>query len=190
MTLTKLRLSGVTFPPRSDTDISATLRLIDAASDIRRTVNGDAVNVARSAFRKYAVSLSGSDMHFPGISHLNPGDYVEFVPFERVAYSFQFETSLPTVPRAGFEFVGIAPDGSKLSGPEALAVDMAELETLSQEFSSLRVSLLRTPVSPFFSQPVRALRYRPLLCCMVVSSSFTSDERTASDSWSLELEEV
>lgn len=73
---TLLVISGVGVPPYSARGLSQTLEPIDAASQLRRTVNGDLVDVAPSQLRKYRSTITCSDQQAPAFDGLWPGELV------------------------------------------------------------------------------------------------------------------
>ena len=183
---TKIELSGVSFPPGSDLYISEQLGIISSAADMRRTVNGELVNVARSAFRKRSLTLSGSDMRPAAMGHLFPGDYLEAIPAEPIAITLPTPSTSAQVPAGAVSVVGISESGDIIL-PSSQPADPRPLST---ERDPSRISALRsfTPVN--FPEPVRVVRYRPVLCCLVMDAGTNGTENQSSVSWSISLEEV
>lgn len=184
--MSALEISGIAFPPGSDRFISVSVQAIGEAADMRRTVNGQLVNVARSAFRKHAVSISCSDQRPPGLAEIWPGHYVECIAPAPHILSLHSPSSSATIPRAAIDVRGDTPDG-RLIEPSAQPSDPRPLST-DQE--PARVASLRSPSSVTFPEPVESVRYRPALACLVVSSNSDADEIKAQGSWSLDLEEL
>lgn len=184
--LSRLRISGVDIPPAADRDIKVSVQLIGDAADMRRTVNADLINVSRAIFRKYAISISASDLHVAGLAGLTPGDYVEVLLPDPIAVSPASPATVIELPRAGVDVIGITPDGHRV---EPMAQPASPLP-LHASRAPARVSALRIRPSVTFSEPVSLVRYRPALACAVVNWSIDTDERLAESSWSLELEEV
>ncbi|MGR3315374.1 hypothetical protein [Roseovarius indicus] len=60
------------FPEGSALFVQTQLEYIDAASRLRRTVNGRLVSTADPAFRKFRITLSGSDRILPAIAGIPP----------------------------------------------------------------------------------------------------------------------
>lgn len=73
---TLLRLIGVSVPPYSARGLSQTLAPIDQASNLKRTVNGDLVDISFSGFRKYRSTISGTDQRPPNFDGSWPGKSV------------------------------------------------------------------------------------------------------------------
>lgn len=183
---TRLRLGSIVIPPGTDFDLSEIFRMISDASDIRRTVNGEAVNVARSPFRKYSVGIRASDMRAAGIGAVNPGDYCEVIPSESLSISVPGGAMHVQLPRAGIEVVGIAADGTRVT-PVAQPATPLPLQTAR---TGARIATLRLKPTVVFQSPVTVVRFRPALACIVMSWSSSADERAATASWTLDLEEI
>lgn len=182
----KLQLSGIEIPAGADSEISMSINLISSAADMQRTVNGDLLNVARSVFRKYAVSLSGSGMRPAGLAGLAPGDYVELISFEEMPISARPAAATVELPRAGVDVVGITADGRAIA-PISQPASPLPLEV---ERGSTRIAELRMRPSVEFAEPVSLVRYHAALACAVIEWGIDNDERMATSSWSLQLEEV
>lgn len=70
---TILRLTGMGVPPYSARGLTQTLQPIDAAAVLRRTINGTLLDLSDSAFRKFASTISGSDVAPPACDGVWPG---------------------------------------------------------------------------------------------------------------------
>jgi hypothetical protein len=70
---TILRMVGVGVPPYSARGLKQTLTPIDQATNLRRTVNGDLVDISFSGFRKYKSTISGTDQRPPNFDGKWPG---------------------------------------------------------------------------------------------------------------------
>ena len=184
--LTKLQLSGIELPAGSDAEIRSTLRFISAASDVRRTVNGDALNVSRSVFQRYAVSLSGDDAHPAALHAVKPGQYVEVLLPDFLSVSLPTPGFSVVLPRAGVEVYGLTSNGMKVEPFE----QPASQTPLQTEKNASRLAVLRTQENVSFPQPVALVRFRPVLGCLVLNWNTDADERLARFGWQLELEEV
>jgi hypothetical protein len=183
---TRVELSGVIFPLGSDLNISEGLSPIAQSADMRRTVNGELLNVARPVLRKRRLTLGASDMRPAGIGHLFPGDYIEAVPSEPVSVTLPAPATSAQVPAGAVEVVGLSANG-QLVQPTA---QPASPRPLSATHSPARVAALRAPGPVTFPTAVVAVRFRPVLACRVVSVSAEATENAASASWTLELEEI
>jgi hypothetical protein len=62
----------IPFPEGSALFVQTQLEYIDSASSLRRTVNGRLVSTADPAFRKFRITLSGSDRILPAIAGIAP----------------------------------------------------------------------------------------------------------------------
>lgn len=86
---TLLVLDGMGVPPYSARGITQTLSPIAAAAQMRRTVNGELVDLSASQFRKYASSISCNDQQSPAVEGIWPGMIVDV----SCAAELSFETS-------------------------------------------------------------------------------------------------
>jgi hypothetical protein len=71
--LTLLRLDPIGIPPYSARGITQSLELIDAASQMRRTVNGTLIDLSEPAFRKYRSTITCTDQQQPALDGVWPG---------------------------------------------------------------------------------------------------------------------
>lgn len=70
---TLLTLSGDLLPPYSTRGASQTLEPIDAAANMRRTVNGALKDISFDGFRKYKSAITCSDQRVPALDGVWPG---------------------------------------------------------------------------------------------------------------------
>lgn len=70
---TLLTLSSIGLTPYSARGLKQTLATINAATQMRRTVNGALTDVADPLFRKYSSTISGSDVDPPPTDLVWPG---------------------------------------------------------------------------------------------------------------------
>lgn len=185
---TRLRLSGVDMTLRSDDQLSVTMRPIDAAGDLRRTVNGDLIKLSRSVFDKYAISISGSGLNTPAITHLTIGKYIEVVLPDHVY--------MKKLGNFGAEFPRIMVDveGWTIAGQKVLPTQQPDTQglatNLSQTYTPARVAALRQYIDVEFPSLIHTARGRPVLACRVVDLEIDNDDVSKQSSWSLELEEL
>jgi len=71
--LTLLELSGIGVSPYSARGLSQTLDPIAAASQLRRTVNGNLKDLSAPQFRKYVSAISCNDQNAPALDGVWPG---------------------------------------------------------------------------------------------------------------------
>ena len=71
-----LTLSGIGVPPYSTRGASQTLEPIQAAQQLRRTINGGLIDLSRPEFRKYRSTISCADQQPPAIDGVWPGQVV------------------------------------------------------------------------------------------------------------------
>lgn len=83
---TLLVLSGMGIPPWSARGLTQTLEPIDAAAQLRRTVNGALVDVAQTAFRKYKSTITGGDQQPPALEAIWPGTELTVDCIAELAY--------------------------------------------------------------------------------------------------------
>ena len=68
-----LELSGNGVAPYSARGLLQTLTPIDAAAQLRRTINGALLDLSGSQFRKFKSSISGNDQLAPAMDSIWPG---------------------------------------------------------------------------------------------------------------------
>ena len=68
-----MTLSGMGVPPYSARGASQTLEPIQAAQQLRRTINGELIDLSRPEFRKYRSTISCADQQPPAIDGVWPG---------------------------------------------------------------------------------------------------------------------
>ena len=68
-----LTLSGIGVPPYSARGASQTLEPIQASQQLRRTINGELIDISRAEFRKYRSTISCVDQQPPAIDGVWPG---------------------------------------------------------------------------------------------------------------------
>jgi len=73
---TLLVLSGIGVAPYSARGLEQTLQPIDAAAQLRRTINGALRNLSETQLRKYTTTISGSDQLSPAVNGIWPGKTV------------------------------------------------------------------------------------------------------------------
>lgn len=73
---TLLVLSGIGIPDYSSRGLTQTLEPIEAATSLRRTVNGSLVDLSFAQFRKYKSSISCHDQEPPAADGIWPGQVV------------------------------------------------------------------------------------------------------------------
>ena len=62
-----LTLSGIGVPPYSARGASQTLEPIQASQQLRRTINGELIDISRAEFRKYRSTISCVDQQPPAV---------------------------------------------------------------------------------------------------------------------------
>src|SRR5258708_4654465 len=74
---TLLRISGVGMSVYAARGLTQTLNPIDQSKDLRRTINGELIDLSVEQFRKYASVISGNDQMPPGVAGIWPGRDVQ-----------------------------------------------------------------------------------------------------------------
>jgi len=64
---TVLDFTGLALPPYSARGLMQTLEPLDQAGNLRRTVNGELIDLSHQQFRKYRSTIAGSDQQPPAI---------------------------------------------------------------------------------------------------------------------------
>lgn len=160
------------FPPGSARGIQASVDQV-YPGELRRTVNGDLVDLTRAQLRKYRVSLSATGQALPDLRGLWRGQIVTVAPpvvWTAYAAAGAASISLERKARATGWRVLDATTGQPVTGA-ALSLD--------------GMTLLLPGGSPAVQ-----LEYQPVLSCRVVVAASSGDEWDASATWSLELEEI
>jgi len=81
-----LTLSGMGVPPYSARGASQTLEPIQAAQQLRRTINGDLIDLSRPEFRKYRWTISCADQQPPAVDGVWPGRVVTVDCISELSY--------------------------------------------------------------------------------------------------------
>jgi len=81
-----LTLSGIGVPPWSARGASQTLEPIQASQQLRRTVNGDLIDISRAEFRKYRSRISCADQQPPAVDGVWPGQVVTVGCISELSY--------------------------------------------------------------------------------------------------------
>lgn len=161
---TSLIIDGILIPVGAARGVKASLELIDNGQ-LRRTVNGELVDLTRTTSRKYKLSLSCSDLSTPTLADLVRGQQVQVVPPKRLRQA---------VPASGqVTLRRPAADGTL----RAHAADGATVEY------AVAGDVVTAPAGSIVS-------YLPVLDMLVSSVSHDAEEWDATESWSVELEEV
>jgi hypothetical protein len=83
---TDLVISGDGIPPYSAIGVTQTLSPIEASAQIARTINGTAINLSPTQFRKFKSELSCTANSPPAFAGLWPGSVVTIDCIEEIAY--------------------------------------------------------------------------------------------------------
>ena len=81
-----LTLSGIGVPPYSVRGATQTLQPIDAAQQMRRTINGALVDISRAEFRKYRSTITCTDQQPPSVDGVWPGQIVTVGCISELSY--------------------------------------------------------------------------------------------------------
>jgi hypothetical protein len=83
---TLLKISGVGMSPYAARGLSQTLSPIEQAKNVRRTINGESIDLSAEQFRKYASVITGNDQMPPGVDGIWPGHIVEVECISELQY--------------------------------------------------------------------------------------------------------
>lgn len=83
---TLLVITAMGVPPYSARGLTQTLQPIAAAAQVRRTVNGDLIDVSASQFRKYRSTIACADQQAPALDGIWPGMTVTVDCVSELAY--------------------------------------------------------------------------------------------------------
>ena len=81
-----LTLSGIGVPPYSARGASQTLEPIQAAQQMRRTINGELIDISRAEFRKYRSTISCVDQQPPAVDGVWPGQVLTVGCISELSY--------------------------------------------------------------------------------------------------------
>ena len=81
-----LTLYGIGVPPWSARGASQTLEPIQASQQLRRTVNGELIDISRPEFRKYRSRISCADQQPPAVDGVWPGQVVTVGCISELSY--------------------------------------------------------------------------------------------------------
>lgn len=160
------------FPPGSARGIQSSLDQV-YPGELRRTVNGDLIDLTRTQLRKYRLSLSATGQALPDLRNLWRGQLVTVAPpviWTAYAPAGSATIALERPARAAGWRLLNASTGEPVAGA-----------TLSE--NGLTINLPG-------AAPAVHLEYQPVLSCRVVLAASSGDEWDASATWSLELEEA
>jgi hypothetical protein len=106
---TLLRLTGIGVPPYSARGLQQTLEPIDAAANLRRTVNGKLRDLSLPRFQKYKSTISGNDQTPPACDgvwagHLVTVDCIQELCFEEYGLAQREVVEDSERTEAGFTF--------------------------------------------------------------------------------------
>lgn len=184
--LTELQISGVAIPARADDTVSVKISPEPTASDLRRTVNGDLVNVARKVFQKYNVSISATGINIAAVVPMWPGTYVEILAPDPISLTPKAGGLKASWNRAAVGVHGRTADGRRV---EPVAQPPSPLP-LFEIPSSARVAQLRASWEVTFPEPVVVVFARPVLACLVTGWGSDTEDASKDASWSIELSEA
>lgn len=170
--VTKLDLEGYIIGG-SDREISESLNPIEEGGSVRRTINGALRSISNPAFRKFAVSLSGSDLRAPAFSGFWLGEQVEVGCISELT---------KRVPASGSVIQQIALERPPVAGSVAVTDEQGNrINVISVNGNLVAIAGQNRPLF---------VTYRPILQCIVTAWSQDEDEASAVVSWSLEMQEV
>jgi hypothetical protein len=181
---TVLTLSGIGIVPYSSRGITESLSLIDQGRQLRRTVNGALTDLSLTAFRKYRVTLSGSDIQPVAVDGVWPGQAVTVGCVTEIAKALTLTAGAGSV-ALGRNYVAGSGRAVKANGDEIILTSGCVLSTPYANSYLATVDFSNTSLSG----EAFAI-YRPTLSCIVTAFTIGRDEWAASTDWTMELEEV
>lgn len=186
MSDTVLTLSGIGIVPFSARGVSETRRPIDQARQQRRTVNGALVDLSTTAFRKYALSLSGGDLQPMALNGVWQGQAVTVGCISELGQAVTLTAGVGSV---SLDRKPVTGSGRAIFETGA---EIYRLKSSGVVFSQNTAGDWSAAVN--FSNAGLAgmafVFYRPELNCMVSGFNSEADEWAATNSWTMDLEEV
>jgi len=164
---TILVLGDLVIPIGAGRGISQTLQPIDNG-DLRRTVNGELIDLTRVENRKFESQVSTIDQASPTLAGIWKGSQliVEFI--ENLRQS-------ELVPTTSFTLIR-DPVVSSIVGRDVNGDKVAVNTVVDRDIT--------------FVSAVKYVEFRPILTMLVVAMSFNIDEYAAEEGWTIDLEEV
>lgn len=158
-------IAGVSLPTGSSRGITQTLELVDNG-EIRRTINGAAVDLTRSSVRKYRSDIRCTAAATPALAGIHRGSTITVSCISRLRVSASgTSVTLPRTPVTG-SVRGYHADGTRA--------------TLSSLVGNVAT----------FASPIVYAEFRPVLTMLVTDISLDMDEYAATEGWSISLEEA
>lgn len=179
-----LTLSGVGIVPYSGRGITESLSLIDQGKQLRRTVNGALTDLSLTAFRKYRVTLSGSDLQPAAVDGVWPGQAVTVGCITEIAKALTLTAGAGSV-ALGRAYVASSGRAVKADGDGIILTSGCVLTTPSANNYLATVDFSNAALTG----EAFAI-YRPSLSCIVTAFNVSRDEWGGSSDWTMELEEV
>ena len=81
-----LTLTGIGVPPYSARGASQTLEPIGSSQQLRRTINGELIDISRAEFRKYRSTISCVDQQPPAVDGVWPGQVLTVGCISELSY--------------------------------------------------------------------------------------------------------
>jgi hypothetical protein len=95
---TLLVITGVGLPSWSARGLNQTLAPIEASAQMRRTVNGELLDISYLPFQKYGSKITCDDLRIPAIDGVWPGDEVTVECVAELSYPTGGTAQRPAVP--------------------------------------------------------------------------------------------
>lgn len=167
MSETVLKIDNISFPIGSARGITQTITPVDNG-ELRRTVNGELVDITRAENRKYESTINCADMGIPTLGDIWRGKVisVECISNIRQSVSPASATAALHRPHVSDSVFGYTQEGEKVT-PQSVSLGVAT-----------------------FQKNIVRVDFRPKLSMMVMDWSSSDDEYEASSSWTLSLSEV
>lgn len=166
-TETNLKLGDLIIPIGAGRGITQNISLVDNG-ELRRTVNGDLIDLTRDENRKYVSNISASDQKTPSLAGLWKG--MQLV-VESVAIIRQLVNPAALTATLVRDYVAGTVFGRDINGVKITPTSV--------------VGLLAT-----FPSNVVMVEFCPKLTMLIADISIDTDEYEATQSWDISLEEV
>jgi hypothetical protein len=184
MTDTVLTLSGVGIVPYAGRGVTESLQLIGAGA-LRRTVNGQLVDLTLAANRKYRVSLSGGDAQPMALDGVWRGQQVTVGCITELAAKVTLAAGSASVELGRAPVAGSGRAIKSVASGVRVTSNVAFTTPTGVETALATVDFEDTGLSG-----EAFVFYRPSIVCLVTGWNADTDEYAARPGWTLELEEV
>jgi len=164
---TNLKIGNLVIPAGSGRGITQSINLVDSG-DLRRTVNGTLIDLTRDENRKYTSTISASDQKTPSLAGIWKGMELIIESISTIRQLVNPASNSATMIR---DYVVGTVYGRDINGVKILPTSI--------------IGLIAN-----FPSNIVMVEYCPKLTMLVSDISIDSDEYEATQSWTIDLEEV